>query len=158
MKLFVLIIMCCFTATAFSQGIPSVKVEELVKQYSNAKGVTVVNFWSTWCKPCQEEMPGFLSVTDSLKSKGVNLLLVSLDTKDVYTNGKLKAFVNKKKWGAPMVWLNETDADRYCPAVDKTWSGVIPVTLIINPAKNYTKFYEAALNKEELINAITEAL
>ncbi len=158
MKLFVVIMFSCFTATAYTQDIPSVKVEELVNQYSNAKGVTVVNFWSTWCKPCQEEMPIFLSVTDSLKSKGVSLLLVSLDTKDVYTNGKLKAFVNKKKWVAPMVWLNETDADRYCPAVDKTWSGVIPVTLIINPTKNYSKFYEAALNKAELLKGIEEAL
>ncbi len=158
MKILAAIVMIYFSASAFSQQIPSIKVEELVKQYSNAKGVTVVNFWSTWCKPCQEEMPGFLSVTDSMKQQGVSLLLVSLDTKDVYTNGKLKAFVKKKKWLAPMVWLNETNADRYCPAVDKTWSGVIPVTLIINPAKNYTKFYEAALNKAELINAITEAL
>jgi thiol-disulfide isomerase/thioredoxin len=157
-KTLIVFFMCCIGLAAFSQQIPSVKVEELVKQYSNAKGVTVVNFWSTWCKPCQEEMPGFLSVTDSMKQQGVSLLLVSLDTKDVYTNGKLKAFVKKKKWVAPMVWLNETNADHYCPAIDKAWSGVIPVTLIINPSKNYTKFYEAALTKPELIIGIEEAL
>lgn len=158
MKVLAAILMIYFSTSAFSQQIPSVKVEQLVKQYSNAKGVTVVNFWSTWCKPCQEEMPGFLWVTDSMKQQGVSLLLVSLDTKDVYTNGKLKAFVKMKKWVAPMVWLNETNADRYCPAIDKTWSGVIPVTLIINATKKYSKFYEAALSKAELIKGIEEAL
>ncbi len=133
-------------------------MEELVKKYSSAKGVTVVYFWSTWCKPCQEEMPDFLSITDSMKQKGVSLLLVSLDTKDVYTNRKLKAFVKKKKWLAAMVWLNETNANNYRQAVDKTWSGVISVTPIINPAKNYTKFYEAAFCEAELIKEIEEVL
>jgi len=157
MKTLTLFVMACFSTAVFSQEVPSLKVAELVKKYSSANGITVVNFWSTWCKPCQEEMPHFLRVTDSLKSKGVQLLLVSLDTKDVYTTGKLKAFVAKKKWEAPMVWLNETDADIYCPAVDKTWSGVIPVTLIINPAKNYSKFYETSLTRPELEAGIIAA-
>ncbi|MES2775943.1 MAG: TlpA disulfide reductase family protein [Bacteroidota bacterium] len=158
MKTLIVLLFSCFSIAGFSQEIPSLKVEELVKRYSNAKGVTVVNFWSTWCKPCQEEMPHFIKITDSLKMKGVNLLLVSLDTKTVYTKGELKAFVKKKKWVAPMVWLNETDADHYCPAIDKSWSGVIPVTLISNPSKNYFKFYEAALSREELTAGIVEAL
>ena len=158
MKLGIVLLFCCFSTAVLAQEIPSLKVEELVAKYSKANGVTVVNFWSTWCKPCQAEMPHFLSITDSMKLKGVSLLLVSLDTKDVYANGKLKAFVNKKKWVAPMVWLNETDADHYCPPIDKTWSGVIPVTLIVNSSKKYSRFYETSLTKEELLKGIEEAL
>jgi len=158
MKVLASIVMIWFSTVAFSQQIPSLKVEELVAKYSQAKGVVVVNFWSTWCKPCQEEMPHFIKITDSLKSKGVSLLLVSLDTRTVYAQGKIKSLMQKKKWKANVVWLNETNADHYCPAIDNEWSGVIPVTLIVNPSKNYHRFYESELSKEELIKGIEEAL
>lgn len=143
---------------SYSQTITPVKVDQLVKTYQAAKGVTIINFWSTWCKPCIEEIPHFISLADSLKMEGVRLMLVSQDTKTIYQNGSLKKFVIKKGWKSKMYWLNETDADHYCPAVDSTWSGVIPVTLIINPAKNYRQFYENALNKNELRAAVEKAL
>jgi thiol-disulfide isomerase/thioredoxin len=129
-----------------------------VNKYQAAKGPMVINFWSTWCKPCIEEIPHFIKVADSLKSKGVELLLVSLDTKQVYNSGTLKSFIQKKGWKRNMVWLNETDADHYCPVVDSKWSGVIPVTLIINPSKNYRQFYEEPLSHTALTTAIQKAL
>jgi thiol-disulfide isomerase/thioredoxin len=153
-----LVLVPLLTGCGHAQTITPVKVEQLVKTYQAAKGVTVINFWSTWCKPCIEEIPHFISLADSLKSKGVQLLLVSQDTKTIYQNGALKKFVAKKGWKPKTYWLNETDADHYCPAVDSTWSGVIPVTLIINPVKNYRQFYESALKKEELRAAVEKAL
>lgn len=156
--LFFLLLFYCFTSFGHAQTIAPVKVEQLVKTYQASKGVTIINFWSTWCKPCIEEIPHFISLADSLKSKGVQLLLVSQDTKTIYQNGSLKKFVTKKGWKPNMYWLNETNADHYCPAVDSTWSGVIPVTLIINPAKNYRQFYEMQLNKDELRAAVKKAL
>lgn len=60
--------------------IPALKVESLVKRYEKSEKVLVFNFWSTWCKPCLEEIPIFITVTDTMKSR-VALTLVSLDTK-----------------------------------------------------------------------------
>ncbi len=141
-----------------AQTITPVKAEQLVKTYEAATGVTIVNFWSTWCKPCMAEIPHFISLADSLKNKGVRLMLVSQDTKTVYQSGSLKKVLMKKGWKANLFWLNETDADHYCPIVDSSWSGVIPVTLIINPKKNYRRFYESELNKTELRAAVEQAL
>jgi thiol-disulfide isomerase/thioredoxin len=153
-----LLLLSAYTFTSFSQTITPVKAEQLVKTYQAAKGPTIINFWSTWCKPCIEEIPHFIALKDSLKKDGVSLMLVSLDTKQVYSSGTLKQFLAKKGWKANQYWLNETDADHYCPQVDKSWSGVIPVTLIINPAKNYSHFYEEPLNKAALATAIKQAL
>jgi len=155
-----ILLIACFllNGAAFGQQITAVKVEKLVADYNSMDGVVVVNFWSTWCQPCIEEIPHFLAVADSLKNKNVKLLLVSLDSKEVFSTGKLKTFLAKKKWNTTHYWLNETDADHYCPAVDKSWSGVIPVTLIINKAKNYHRFYEEALGKKALLQAIEKAL
>lgn len=151
-------VLVCYCLVGNAQVITPVKVEQLVKRYQSAKGPTIVNFWSTWCKPCIEEIPHFVALKDSLQKDGVNLMLVSLDTKQIYTDGSLKKFLAKKGWKASFFWLNETNADHYCPAVAAKWSGVIPVTLIINPAKNYSRFYEEPLSKAALANALKEAL
>jgi len=158
MKSLLALLLVIFCNSAFGQKIPSLKVEELVQKYNSEDGVVVVNFWSTWCKPCIAEIPHFISVTDSLQSKNVKLMLVSLDSKDVYNSGKLASFIVQKKWKTKVVWLNETNADHYCPVVDSTWSGVIPVTLVINPKKKYAKFYEEELTKPLLVKAIEMAL
>lgn len=156
----VLLALLVGTGNAFSQAIEKVKAPALVERYQSGKGVIVVNFWSTWCKPCVEEIPHFLQVYDSLKAKGVQLWLVSQDTRELYQSGKLKNYVAKQKgWSrANLLWLDETNADYYCPIIDKAWSGVIPATLIINPSTGYRKFIEESMTAEKLVEEIGKAM
>lgn len=41
--------------------------------------VVVVNYWATWCPPCRVETPGFVSFADEYKSRGVEVVGVTLD-------------------------------------------------------------------------------
>jgi len=41
--------------------------------------VVLVNFWATWCKPCEDEMPAMERLYQSLQSRGFELLAVSVD-------------------------------------------------------------------------------
>ncbi len=51
----------------------------------------LVNFWATWCKPCEKEMP-FLEILDArLRAAGGRVLAVSID-RDA---GKLRRHVNR---------------------------------------------------------------
>jgi thiol-disulfide isomerase/thioredoxin len=41
---------------------------------------TLINIWATWCRPCQEELPGVQTIFDQWKDrKDVQLLTVSVD-------------------------------------------------------------------------------
>jgi thiol-disulfide isomerase/thioredoxin len=144
---------------AFAQDIEKIKASDLVKKYESGKGIMVVNFWSTWCKPCIEEIPHFIEVYEKLKSRGVELWLVSQDTRELYNTGKLKTYITTKEgWNkARLFWFDETNADYYCPLIDKDWSGVIPATLIINPEKGYRRFIEESMSAEELMKEIEKA-
>jgi thiol-disulfide isomerase/thioredoxin len=143
-----------------AQEIQSTNVDSLMDRVREAKGVVVVNFWSTWCKPCIDEIPHFIDVYEKMKANGVALWLVSQDTRDLFNNGRLKQYIGGKEgWGkAKLFWLNETDADYYCPIVDEKWSGVIPATLIVNNGKGYRKFIEESLTAEQLMEEIGKAM
>ena len=47
---------------------------------SDYKGkVVLLDFWATWCGPCRMAMPGLQKMHESMKSKGLVVLGVSLD-------------------------------------------------------------------------------
>jgi len=142
---------------AKAQTIPSWKATKLQEFITKSDSILVINFWATFCKPCNEEIPYFQTIVDKYKNKKVKLLLVSLDIKDEYPN-KIAAFAKKNNYFNQIVWLNETNADYFCPKVDKAWMGGIPSTLIINPQTGYRKFFEQQLKPEQFESELKKAL
>lgn len=41
--------------------------------------VVLLNIWATWCLPCRVEMPSMQQLHDSLASKGLKIVAVSID-------------------------------------------------------------------------------
>lgn len=57
---------------------------------------TVINFFTTWCPPCREEIPGFVEVYNKYREKGFELVGISLDTD---TRGDLPMFMMQNRIG-----------------------------------------------------------
>lgn len=151
MKQFMLFATMALTSMLHAQDvrIKPVQMEELVALKSASPKTLVINFWSTWCKPCLEEIPHFISTVNNYDSTEVELWLVSLDTKQVFES-RLREFIAKRGWKARFFWLNETNADVYCPMIDDNWSGVLPATLITNQPKGFNYFQEEAMTADAL--------
>ena len=144
----------CFAQT----NIPKWKITDVEKYMNSGKDeVLVINFWATFCKPCVTEIPFFVDVTNKYKDQNVKLLLVSLDLPSFYPK-KIADFAKKQKWNTNIVWLDETNADYFCPKIDPKWSGSIPATLIINPKTGFKKFFEEEMEKEQFEAAVKEAI
>lgn len=113
--------------------------------------IYVINFWATWCVPCVKELPHFEKINKEYASKNVEVLLVSLDfPKQV--EKKLIPFINKKNLQSEVVFFNDTNEDFWIKAIDESWSGAIPATIIYN--KNKRKFYEQSFEYKTLENEL----
>ncbi len=132
-----------------AQEIPKWKLSDLQAAMKNAEKPTIFNFWATFCKPCIEELPYFQALVKKYDSAGVKLVLVSLDVPEAYPV-KIKKFADRQNITAPITFLDETNADLFCPAVDAKWSGAIPASLFVNNKTGYRKFFEDQLSKPEL--------
>ena len=67
----------------------------------DAGQVVVVNFWATWCGPCQTETPQFDQVYRANQAKGVSF--IGIDTKET-SRDAAEAFVRDNKISYPIIW------------------------------------------------------
>jgi peroxiredoxin len=74
-----------FEPVIAGKNAPDFKLPDLdgkITALSDFKGkVVFLNFWATWCKPCEEEMPSMQMLYDDLKDEDFEMLAVSLDSK-----------------------------------------------------------------------------
>ena len=158
LKFLLLLFLACSILSVSAQEIPKWKVKDLEQFVKNSKKPTIISFWASFCKPCLEELPYFQALQKKYEHLGVQLVLVNLDMTEAYPN-KIKKTATKQKLNlASIVFLDETNADLFCPVVDNSWSGAIPASLFINNEKGYRKFYEEQLSKATVEKEIKNML
>ena len=65
------------SAPAFS--LPALAGDVSLSLESLRGNVVLLNFWATWCKPCEDEMPAMESLYRELGGKDFELIAVSVD-------------------------------------------------------------------------------
>jgi thiol-disulfide isomerase/thioredoxin len=68
----------------------------------------VLNFWATWCGPCNAEMPMLVDMEKQYAPRGVLFIAASLD--DAKTKAKIPGFLAQYQIGFP-VWYDATADD-----------------------------------------------
>jgi thiol-disulfide isomerase/thioredoxin len=87
--------------------------------------VVVVNFWATWCKPCQREIPAFSKVYEKYKARGVVFLGVL--TGDQATPDEVLNFASDNMMTYPIVRENSDIRMSFLDDMDN-----LPTTLIFD--------------------------
>ena len=86
-------------ATPESKVAPDVKLKDLDGKdvsLADLKGkVVFVNFWATWCGPCQEEIPDLIDMQNKYASKGFTVLGIAMDDEG---KSVVAPFVAKEKY------------------------------------------------------------
>jgi thiol-disulfide isomerase/thioredoxin len=85
----------------------------------------VLNFWATWCGPCNDEVPMLVDLEKQYAARGVLFVGASLD--DARTKAKIPAFLAEHKVAFP-VWYGAGGDD-----LDKLkLGGAVPATAFLD--------------------------
>lgn len=95
----VLLLLCSalFVASGSAKRVPNLDLKDLhgnTQKLASLRGqIVVLNFWATWCGPCQEELPRLSKLAQSYVGKNVRFIAVSIDVaKD---RGKIEPALEK---------------------------------------------------------------
>jgi len=135
--------LCHFVVSG--QDLQAMKIDDLDKFITSRTRPAVINFWATWCVPCVEEMPWFNKILNEKRHKNIELVFISLDNPKGGSQ-KIEEFIRRKNLNATFVWLQESDADVFCPRIEESWGGTIPATLFVNHQSNYRRFVEEQIS------------
>jgi cytochrome c biogenesis protein CcmG/thiol:disulfide interchange protein DsbE len=111
--------------------------------------VVVVNFWATWCPPCRAEIPGMQEVYEKYKTKGLEIVGVSLD-RDGWN--VVNPFLQKTKMTYPVVMGDAAIAEAY--------GGIsaIPTSFVVDRKGKIVKHHVGYFSKEDFEKAVKALL
>jgi thiol-disulfide isomerase/thioredoxin len=82
-RIFVICVLAMLTTIAGAESAPKLSLKDLsgrTQKLSALRGKAVVlNFWATWCEPCQDELPRLTRLAQSYAGKNVRFVAVSID-------------------------------------------------------------------------------
>jgi thiol-disulfide isomerase/thioredoxin len=114
---------------ALAARTPSLSLKDLsgqTQKLSSLKGrIVVLNFWATWCGPCQEELPRLSAMAQQYAGKNVHFVAVSID--EPKDRAKIEPLLHKLNVNLD-VWAG-ADAN----TLDSFGLGnIVPATIVID--------------------------
>lgn len=149
------VLLVCATAGLNAQQVEVIKIDQLEHMLDKQKGITIVNFWASWCAPCVKELPDLYQVYQNYQSKDVHLLLISLDFAD--QKKKALQLLQKKNIRLHTYLLDETNYNSWIDRIEPRWQGAIPMTLIYRDGKKVA-FINQSITYEQIAQEIETQL
>lgn len=118
-------------------------------QLSDYKGQGVfLNFWATWCKPCEREMPFMESQYEQYKDKGVQILAVNIGESEVVVNDFIK------KYGLSFPVLRDKEQE----VLNAYGVNPLPITFLIDKDGKIVRIHTGEILKEDFVKELMEEI
>ncbi len=98
---------------------------------NDGKKLRLINVWATWCGPCVEELPEFVTINRMYRHRDFELVTISADSPE--DKEKALEVLKQKQVAATNYLFDGADKYKLMDAIDKESSGPVPCTVLIAP-------------------------
>jgi thiol-disulfide isomerase/thioredoxin len=105
------------------------KIKELRRNTTNK--FLLINFWATWCAPCEDEFPQVQSIYRTYRQRPFDVVMVSTNDPDD-KEGVLK-FLNQQHAVTRNYLFNVADPIDIIAAFGADFNGGVPFTVLLAP-------------------------
>ena len=138
---------------AVDQSAPPFALKDLrgkTVQLSGYKGkIVLLNFWATWCVPCQAEMPELVKLQKKYAARGLQIVGVTYEPEKPSVVNRI---ARKFKINYPLLFGTEALSKQY--GIEE----VLPVTLILDRDGKILSRINGIIQPEEIEQKITPLL
>jgi tetratricopeptide (TPR) repeat protein len=117
-----------------------------------------VNFWATWCAPCQVELQQWKAAYERIQQAGAEVVAVSVD--EPGTEGLVRQFAAQKRLPFPVVLPDRSSVHAYKVfhrnLLRRPRDLQIPTTYLVNPQGEVVKVYRGATHPDSLLRDLQD--
>jgi thiol-disulfide isomerase/thioredoxin len=137
--------------------IDATRFGELLK--NNTDKLLMVNFYATWCGPCQMEFPELVTIFRMYRHRKFDFVTLSVDdlTERPEVETDVLAFLKEQECSSRN-FVAEGDLNAFAEATGRVWMGGIPMTLLIRPGGEIVYKQLGVIDSLELRRKIVELL
>lgn len=131
----------------FADGISKIDINEVEQAIGNPNNnIKIIDFWSTWCSPCQKQVKVLSRLYTKYRPLGISIIGISMDV----DKKKVKEFINKQGIKYPIYLGDQNLAYSYNIQA-------LPTTLIYNKDGILIKKEVGFTNADDLKNIIEKS-
>ena len=139
-----------------SVSIDTIGVYGIKKMLQNSSDkLRVINIWATWCGPCVQEFPDFVTINRMYRSRDFEWVTISADEPGI--QNKVLKFLQKQQASSTNFIFNDPNKYKLLDAVDPKWQGAIPYTIVVEPGGNIIYARQGAIDPASLKKIIVES-
>ncbi len=136
-------------------SLKQVDIDELKAIAANdTEKLRLVNVWATWCAPCIEELPEFVTINRMYRGRKFEMVTISAD--DAEKMDSAQRLLSRTNVSCRNVLFDSGDRDDLFETLDPEWEGGLPYTALIAPGGNIVYRKQGQIDPVELKQVIAD--